>query len=383
MTRPGSNMPRFRDLMALVPAQDGSLPDWPAIWSLWPEQMALLDACAQDPHHHAEGDVGTHTRMVVEALVTDPHWQALPVMRASQLFWAAVLHDIGKPACTKVEDGRITSRGHSATGARIARQLLWYADAPFAWREEICGLISTHQSPFWLIERKDPDRMAAEISWLCNTADLCLHARADARGRICHDQSTLIEAVDLAAVQFAQAGCFGKAYAFANDESRIAAFNRPDRALDHAAHEQFSCTATLMCGLPGSGKDSWIARHSQGRPVISLDDMRRAAGISHGDNQGRVIQAAREAARTHLRAGQDFIWNATNLTRTTRTTLLGLFRDYGARTEIVYIEVPPKTLFEQNASRETAIPRKALQNHIDKLEIPSQIEAHSLKCILR
>lgn len=382
MTRPSRSTPTFRDLMSLVPAQDGSAPDWSAIWPLWPE-LAELDTCPQDVMHHAEGNVGTHTRMVVEALVGDPHWQSMPLQRASQLFWAAVLHDVGKPACTKTEDGRITSRGHSATGARMARTLLWHADAPFDWREGICGLISTHQAPFWLINREDPDRMAAELSWVCNTADLCLHARADARGRICADQSRLLEAVDLAALQFSETGCFGSAYAFANDESRVAAFTRPDRTLSHAAHEEHTCTATLMCGLPGSGKDSWIAQNAQGRPVISLDDMRRAAGIKHGQNQGRIIQAAREAARGYLRSGTDFIWNATNLTRTTRTMLLGLFRDYGARTEIAYIEVPPSMLFEQNAGREDAVPRKALENHVNRLEVPTRIEAHRLICHLR
>jgi predicted kinase len=382
MLRPGPAFPSFRDLLSLVPAQDGSLPDWQAIWPIW-EQLSHLDTCPQDPEYHAEGDVGIHTRMVVEALVADPIWQGLPVSRAAGLFWAAVLHDIGKPGLTKKEDGRITSRGHSGLGARIARLLLWQADAPFDWREEICGLISTHQAPFWMIERDDPERLAAELSWICNSADLCLHARADARGRTCKDQDALLQAVDLAALQFSEAGCLGARYPFENDESRIAAFTRPDRSLSHVAHESFSCTATLMCGLPGSGKDSWIEQNGGDCAIISLDDMRKAAGISHKDNQGKIIQAAREAARQNLRQGRDFIWNATNLTKTTRTALLGLFRDYGARTEIVYVEVPPNMLFEQNAGREDAIPRRSLENYIEKLEVPNRLEAHGLTCHLR
>lgn len=382
MTRLGTNTPSFRDLISLVPARDGSSPDWSAIWKLWP-QLSALDTCPQDPIHHAEGDAGKHTRMVVEALVADPYWQKLSLERAAGLFWAAVLHDIGKPACTKTIDGRITSRGHSGVGARIARQLLWQADVPFAWREEICGIINAHQAPFWLIERDDPARTAAELSWLCNTADLCLHARADARGRICDDQQRVLEAVELAALEFSESQCFGMPYAFANDESRIAAFTRPDRNLDHPAHEAFSCTATLMCGLPGAGKDSWIAANGGARPVISPDDMRKAAGITHRDNQGQIFQDAREMARTHLRVGRDFIWNATNLTRATRSALLALFRDYGARTEIVYVEVPPKTLLEQNDNRDDAVPHRTIQAYIDKLEVPTRVEAHGLICQLR
>ena len=56
---------KFNDLTALMPAAPDYYIDWPAIWSLWPEHMAALDKCPQDPVHHAEGDVGIHTRMVV------------------------------------------------------------------------------------------------------------------------------------------------------------------------------------------------------------------------------------------------------------------------------------------------------------------------------
>ncbi len=108
-----------------------------------------MDACPQDSVYHAEGDVGNHTRMVVETLVADPAWQTLPEDHRTGVFWSTVLHDIGKPATTRHEDdGRITSHGHSRTGASVARQFLWEAGAPFSWREEICGLIGSHQLPF-------------------------------------------------------------------------------------------------------------------------------------------------------------------------------------------------------------------------------------------
>jgi len=163
-------------LLSLVPAGPSWQADWDAIWPLWPE-LAVLDNCPQDPIHHAEGDVGIHTRMVVEALVADKEWQSLPPSEQSYLFWAAVLHDIGKPAVTKhEEDGRISSRGHSRVGASVARQLLWHAGSPFAWREALCGIINQHQLPFWLIERDDPERLAIETSWRCRPDHLCLHA---------------------------------------------------------------------------------------------------------------------------------------------------------------------------------------------------------------
>ena len=79
-------------LLGLTPAP-GEQPDWPAIEALWPERFAAMSACMQDPTHHGEGDVLTHTRMVVSELVNDAYWQTLPQARRSGLFWTAVLHE--------------------------------------------------------------------------------------------------------------------------------------------------------------------------------------------------------------------------------------------------------------------------------------------------
>ena len=365
-------------LASLVPTAPHWRVDWDAIWPLWPE-LTVLDGCPQDAVHHAEGDVGTHTRMVVEALVADPEWRGLSVDDQGRLFWAAVLHDIGKPAVTKhEEDGRITSRGHSRLGASMARHMLWHAGSPFQWREALCGIIAHHQLPFWLIERPDPTRLAIETSWRCRPDHLCLHAKADALGRICGDQQAILENVSLAALTFQEVDCFGSPFAFANGESRVAYFERDDRDPHYAAHEDFACRVTVMSGLPGAGKDTWIARHRADCPVVSLDEIRNELGVLPTDNQGRVIQAAHERAREHLRDRKDFVWNGTNVTRQNRSKVLRLLRDYGARIEIVYIEVAPEQLRRQNRERSDAVPDAVLDHLLRKLEPPELWEAHEV-----
>jgi putative nucleotidyltransferase with HDIG domain len=370
-----------KHLLSLVPSGPLWQTDWAAIWSLWPE-LAVLDTCPQDPIHHAEGDVGTHTRMVVDALVSEPHWQSLPPDDQSTLFWAAVLHDVGKPAVTKQdEEGRISSRGHSRVGASIARQLLWYAGSPFAWREVLCGIITHHQLPFWLIERPDPNRLAIDTSWRCRPDLLCLHAKADVLGRICKDQQALLDSIGLAALTFQEAGCMHGPFGFANDESRVAFFDLEDRDPHYAAHEDYRCTVTVMSGLPGAGKDTWVTKHRPEHPVVSLDLIRDELGIAATDNQGQVIQAAHERAREYLRARKDFVWNATNVTRLNRSKVLRLLRDYSARIEIVYIEVGPDQLWRQNRGRPDAVPDSLIEHLARKLEPPEQWEAHRVSVI--
>ncbi len=376
--------PDFAHMLSLVPQAPGWQIDWPAIWGLWPE-FAALDTCPQDPIHHAEGDAGTHTRMVVEALVTQPDWRALPDPDRSMLFWAACLHDIGKPGTTKHEqDGRITSRGHSRLGASIARGLLREAQVDFHWREAVCGIIAKHQLPFWLIERPTPERLAIATSLTCRPDLLCLHARADALGRVCADQQAVLDNVALAQTCFAEAGCPAGPFPFpfANAESRLAFLERDDRDPHYAAQEDFRCTVHVMSALPGTGKDTWIAANLPDLPVVSLDAIRAATGTAPTDNQGAVIQAAYEQARVHLRAGQDFVWNATNITAQTRAKVLRLLRDYSARIHLIYLEVPPDQLTRQNANRSAPVPSSVISDLARKLEPPTSLEGHDVTFIV-
>src|SRR5581483_9445116 len=117
--------------------------------------------------------------------------------------------------------------------------------------------------------------------------------------------------------------------------------------LHYTPREEYRCTVTLMVGLPGAGKDSWLARHRPDLPVVSLDDIRSSLDVEPTDNQGEVVQQGREACREHLRAKRDFAFNATNIVRPTRKRWVDLFADYGARVEMVYVEPPLPQIVQQ------------------------------------
>lgn len=367
-----------RALLALVPTAPDWTIDWPVIWGLWPE-LPALDSCPQDPIHHAEGDVGLHTRMVTEALIGLPEWRHLDVYDRGLLFWSAILHDIGKPATTREEEGgRISARNHARVGTQMARRMLYDINAPFAWREALCGMVSEHLVPFWLIEKDNAKRQAIQLSWRCRPDHLCLHAQADTLGRICADQQGVLDNIELARETLKEAGCFTAPFAFANAASRVSFFEKPDRDPHYAEFEDFRCKVTVMSGLPGAGKDTWIETHRPDLPMVSLDNIRAELGAPATGNQGQVIQAARERAREHLRRGQDFVWNATNISRQLREKSLKLLRDYNAEVEIIYLEPTAERLFTQNQNRDSAIPTKALLGLMRKLEPPQDWEAHSV-----
>ena len=63
-------------------------------------------------------------------------------------------------------------------------------------------------------------------------------------------------------------------------------------------------------------------------------------GIGPDEPQGKVIDVARGRAREHLRQGRPFVWDATNLSRQLRRSVVTLCYDYGARVRIVHAEAP-------------------------------------------
>lgn len=115
--------------------------------------IETLKGVQQNPKHHAEGDVYTHTMNVLKALESDPEYKALSE-DDKELIWAAcALHDIGKKVATKLIDGEWKSPKHGSIGSRVARKLLWQdfdlagTEEKYEFREAVCALIFTHCMP--------------------------------------------------------------------------------------------------------------------------------------------------------------------------------------------------------------------------------------------
>jgi len=333
-----------------------------------------MRGCMQDAVFHAEGDVWIHTRMVCEAISALPAWRELPETDRQIVFAAAVLHDQAKPSCTREEDGRITSRGHSVRGAIDARRILWEMGTDFASREQICALVRHHQAPFHLIDNDDAQRRVFLISQTARCDLLALVARSDILGRKCADQEQLLEKVSLFEELCRELNCFTQPRRFASAHSRFEYFRAEHRDPDYLAHEDFRCEVTMMSGLPGAGKDTWIRLRLPECPVISLDAIREELDEAPTGNQGRVVREARERARELLRARKDFVWNATNLSREIRGQLVNLFTDYQARVRIVYVEACASRQFGQNNNRIDSVPRAAISRMMERWEVPTPIE---------
>lgn len=106
-----------------------------------------------------------------------------------------------------------------------------------------------------------------------------------------------------------------------------------------------------FCGLPGAGKDTWREIHRPDLPYVSLDELRDELKVSPTDNQGVVVQHAKDQCRQYLRDKIDFGLSATNVTRQVRQLWIDVGVSYNARIEIVYVEPQLPEIIEQNSSR--------------------------------
>ena len=106
----------------------------PVLTHVLPELAPMVGFQQHSPHHRY--DVFTHTAYVVEA-----------VPRELPLRWAALLHDVGKPASfTQDADGRGHFKGHAKVSREMADSILLRLKTPTALRQQVTELIGQHMT---------------------------------------------------------------------------------------------------------------------------------------------------------------------------------------------------------------------------------------------
>jgi len=352
-------------------------------WAAHQPWCKTMSECIQDARWHAEGDVWTHTQRVLFELTKLPDWEKLTDHQRLLLKFTALFHDCAKPLTTEVDSitGHVTSPHHAAKGEILARSILRELECDLLTREAICKLVRYHGRPVFLLEREEPTHEVIRHSWLVNNKLLYLFALADSRGRDTDAMDRPEENLHYWKEVAQELGCFESPYPFATDHARFIFFRHAQPNVHYVPHENFSCTVTVLSGLPGSGKDHWISKHGGKQPVVALDLIREEMDVDPADNQGEVAQIARERCREYLRSKTSFIFNATNTMRSTRGRWLDLFTDYNAQLNLVYIEPTLSKIVRQNRERTTAIPETVIRRLAEKCEPPTWVECHHLRML--
>ena len=195
-------------------------------------ELDALRGVPQDPEWHPEGDVWTHTLMVLDVAASlrgaggdgdEPEHETRPETapargrdendpgRANRpaagparggatgdggedlaLMFGALCHDLGKPATTAPIGGRIRSRGHDVEGIAPTCTLLARMRAPGALVERVAALVEHHLAPALFTRNgataKGYRRLARKLERAGASIELLVKvARADHLGRTTAD----------------------------------------------------------------------------------------------------------------------------------------------------------------------------------------------------
>lgn len=153
---------------------------------LWPELKALV-GCEQEPEWHPEGDVWVHTLMVVDQ--ARARIDGLDHPRAVAMMLSALCHDMGKPATTRFEDGRIRSKGHEEAGVAPATTFLdrlnIHSLDGYDVRRTVLGIVAHHLKPSMFHKAPTPvgDGAFRRLAQKVELELLARFALADCHGR--------------------------------------------------------------------------------------------------------------------------------------------------------------------------------------------------------
>jgi poly(A) polymerase len=104
-------------------------------------EIKALQGVAQPPEFHPEGDVWTHTLMMLEGLGAGPGRAGAGV--STTLALGVLLHDVGKPPTFTVRE-RIRFDNHVEVGARMAEEICRRLRMPGKETEQVLELVRHH-----------------------------------------------------------------------------------------------------------------------------------------------------------------------------------------------------------------------------------------------
>ncbi|HJX00213.1 MAG TPA: CCA tRNA nucleotidyltransferase [Terriglobales bacterium] len=98
-------------------------------------EVRAMKGVEQPPQYHPEGDVWTHTLLLLEGLEKGC---------SKSLAWGVLLHDVGKPPTFRIAPDRIRFDQHAEVGTRMAEEICRRLRFPNEITEQVSALVANH-----------------------------------------------------------------------------------------------------------------------------------------------------------------------------------------------------------------------------------------------
>ncbi len=148
---------------------------------IWFPELKALIGIEQNPKHHSEGDVWTHTMMVLNEAVKYRQ-------RVSEPFGfmlSVITHDMGKAVCTELINGEIHAYEHETKGIPVAEKFLKRITNENGLIKFVLNLTELHMKPNAMAAAGSSVKSTNKMFDSAMDAEALIYiAMADGRGKI-------------------------------------------------------------------------------------------------------------------------------------------------------------------------------------------------------
>lgn len=315
--------------------------DWDELCKSFPvfEKMKTLRS---KPTWHAEESVFKHTQLAYEYLIKNgdlvtqyKHNPDFVLRIISRLIPAVLLHDIGKTMCELDEDGYLLSSGHEELSVKLANEILYPVNLEV--RRVILCLIKFHDLRYQFKSMK-PTTIVKKIQYIAS--------------QLGHMNAAIYERFF---EPLFKADYYGAIRTTKKDSEED--FLKDLKELSKYFGSPITPRLIVMCGLPGSGKSTWVKNYIDGRDlleseqkiiVLSRDSIRDELFGSRDnmEHEKEVSELFEKRLKDALLERASIIIDNTNIKFKTRERYRKLADDYGYKYHIKYRERPLAELYD-------------------------------------
>lgn len=349
--------------------------------------IMALHGCSQHSQWHQEGDAYVHTKMVCDQMekiikdynITSEH--ELILLRAAALF-----HDIGKPIATKWDEkeNEWKTNDHGKAGEIIVRRI-FFDDKDILLREQLCYMVRNHMSMHYIKDDSEKSKkklIKMSYGWVSVFMMYLLNV-ADSLGSISvlKTKENLKKHFHLLENLMQELNCAETFYRFNSRSTKLKELNNLKLDITDDKNDKTS-KVYIMCGIPGSGKSTYIKDKLGDIEVISRDIIRHELGYSSSvdekiigsrEQEKRVTEVANERMIKLCEDNVDFVIDNMNLKYDYRRDILEKVLKYKKHIIIIYVE--PPTIDDAITCRMNYISPDKYVKILDGMTFPNLYEA--------
>lgn len=363
---------------------DGNKINWEKVEKL--SEFKILSTTPQSSIWHKEGDVLTHTKLVVDKMYEYFINNNLPLDNDYYylIMTAALCHDLGKANTTKWDDTKndYSTKRHGAESAVITRKLFYDEDVDV--RENLVYMVRYHMTLHHIFDNEDETLVRKKIASMSYgrvpLKDMIILNICDSRGSINdyedeeflkNKENRLIETANNLGCYTNPMELYGKHVAYFLDIK--------DK---FSKEEEFK--VYIMIGIPGSGKDTYIKTNLSTLPVICRDDIRTEIGLKGDKPMGNkkqesyVTEIFEERMKKYTLENQSFVINNTNVKKSYRDDYRSKILTLRPNAKFIYVYVEAPSIKVNKERRKGQMPLEVIDRMLNQLEFPYSTEYNEL-----